>query len=69
MSEPTSQTAEATQDAEQGCCSGSSRKCGRSAREVLDRRYAGGEITREQYEDMKKHLGLTDPKAGKKGCC
>lgn len=28
-----------------------------SAREILDRRYARGEITREQYELMKQDLG------------
>jgi len=32
-----------------GCCSG-------SALEVLGQRYARGEITREQYEQMKKDL-------------
>ena len=29
---------------------------GPSAREVLDARYAGGEITREQYQEMKADL-------------
>lgn len=28
-----------------------------SAREILDRRFANGEITKEQYEDMKQALG------------
>ena len=27
-----------------------------SAREILDRRYARGELTREQYQQMKKDL-------------
>ena len=27
-----------------------------SARQILDRRYASGEITRDQYEDMKRDL-------------
>jgi putative membrane protein len=27
-----------------------------SAREILDRRYANGEITKQQYEDMRKTL-------------
>jgi putative membrane protein len=27
-----------------------------SAREVLDRRYASGEISREQYEEMKRTI-------------
>jgi putative membrane protein len=30
-----------------------------SAREILDRRFALGEITREQYEAMKRDLGLS----------
>ncbi len=29
---------------------------GESAREILDRRYARGEITREQYQQMQKDL-------------
>jgi uncharacterized membrane protein len=28
-----------------------------SARQILDRRYARGEITREQYETMKQDIG------------
>lgn len=28
-----------------------------TAREILDRRYAGGEITKEQYEEIKRSLG------------
>jgi uncharacterized membrane protein len=28
-----------------------------SARQILDRRYARGEITREQYEAMKQDIG------------
>jgi putative membrane protein len=44
----------------------SSSKGGPSAREILDRRYASGEITREQYQQMKLDLrGSTEPK----GCC
>jgi uncharacterized membrane protein len=38
-----------------------------SARAILDRRYASGEITREQYEQMKQDLGLATK--AKKGCC
>lgn len=30
----------------------------RGAREILDRRYARGEITREQYEVMRGDLGM-----------
>lgn len=33
------------------------RELGEAAREILDRRYANGEITREQYEEMKRVLG------------
>ena len=38
-----------------------------SARRILDRRYASGEITRDQYLQMKQDLG--DSKSSKKGCC
>ncbi len=30
---------------------------GDSARDILDRRYARGELTKEQYEQMKRDLG------------
>lgn len=30
-----------------------------SAREILDRRYAGGEITRDEYEQLKQVLNST----------
>ena len=42
-----------------GCFWRSSRRDDRreSPREILDRRYANGEITREQYEEMKRVLG------------
>jgi len=29
-----------------------------SSREILDRRYAAGEITKEQYAEMKSDLGI-----------
>ena len=32
------------------------RELGEAAREILDRRYASGEISREQYEEMKRVL-------------
>jgi putative membrane protein len=32
--------------------------------QILDRRYAGGEITREQYEQMKRDLELVDSRPG-----
>lgn len=31
-----------------------------SAREILDRRYAGGEIGKEEYEEKKKDLARND---------
>lgn len=31
---------------------------GQSPREILDRRLASGEITKEQYEDLKRTLGM-----------
>ena len=30
---------------------------GKAAREILDRRYASGEIDKDQYEEMKRVLG------------
>ncbi len=38
------------------CCSGPSRCKPESARTILDRRYAKSEITKEQYEAMKRDL-------------
>lgn len=51
-------------DHECGC------KGGPSGRAILDRRYARGEVTREQYQQMKEDLG-GDRKSdkSKKGCC
>lgn len=31
-----------------------------SAREILDKRYAQGEIGKEEYEDKKKDMGRTE---------
>lgn len=31
---------------------------GETPRQILDRRYASGELTKEQYEQMKRDLGL-----------
>lgn len=33
------------------------RAAGPTAREILDRRYANGEISREEYQQMKKDIG------------
>ena len=38
------------------CSSRDRRDLGEAAREILDRRYANGEITKEQYEEMKRVL-------------
>lgn len=35
-----------------------------TASQTLDRRYASGEITREQYEQMRRDLGLGHPQSG-----
>jgi uncharacterized membrane protein len=51
-------------DRECGC------RGGPSGRTILDRRYARGEITRGQYEQMKQDLGGdTKSEKSKKGCC
>jgi uncharacterized membrane protein len=52
-------------EASSGCGCRSSK--GGSARDILDRRYASGEITREQYEQMKQDLGGTSK--SKNSCC
>jgi hypothetical protein len=52
-----------------GCGCKSSSKGPASAHEILDRRYASGEINREQYETMQKDIGIADAKASTKGCC
>jgi hypothetical protein len=61
------------EQSERGCGCKSSREVGSSAREILDRRYASGEINREQYEQMKQDLGHTKEVLGsaknKRGCC
>ena len=62
--------AEATTDpfeqSDRGCgCKGEP-----SGRAILDRRYAHGEVTREQYEQMKQDIGGDAKKSeSKKGCC
>jgi hypothetical protein len=55
--------------AHDGCgCKSQSGKAN-AAREILDRRYANGEVTREQYEQIKLDLGASEPKGAKKVCC
>jgi hypothetical protein len=51
------------------CRCKSSSKVGPSAREILDRRYASGEITRDQYEQIKHDLGGTSMPTPKNACC
>jgi uncharacterized membrane protein len=48
-----------------GCKSGNG--SGESARDIVNLRYAKGEITREQFEQMKKDLGSSA--MPKKACC
>jgi len=38
-----------------GCMMGG-HKSGESAREILDRRYASGEIGKEEYDEKKRHI-------------
>jgi len=38
------------------CCWGSSDTIGEAARDILERRYASGEIGKEQYEQIKRDL-------------
>jgi len=49
-------TGESAQARAAACCCWPSRCRPEPAREVLDRRYAEGELTREQYETMKGDL-------------
>jgi putative membrane protein len=37
--------------------SGGSERSGNSAMDILKKRYANGELTKEQYENMKKDIG------------
>jgi len=60
-----SETAPHDENCKCGCRSG--RASGESARDIVDRRYASGEITREQYQQIKQDLGGTS--MPKKACC
>jgi hypothetical protein len=40
--------------AREGCCCGPAGSTPESARKILDRRYASGEITKEQYEEIRR---------------
>ena len=66
MAEATANTTSPREDTGRECgCKG-----GASGRAIIDRRYARGEISREQYEQMTQDLG-GDSKSerSKKGCC
>jgi uncharacterized membrane protein len=60
-----SEAAPHDEDCKCGCRS--SRAPTESARDIVDRRYAKGEITREQFEQMKKDLGSSA--MPKTACC
>jgi uncharacterized membrane protein len=66
MADPAANTTSSREDTDDDCgCRG-----GPSGRTILDRRYARGEITREQYEQMKQDLGGdTKSDKSKRGCC
>lgn len=60
----------ASEEAAHRCGCKSSSKAGTPAREILDRRYASGEINRDQYQQMKQDLGGEfKGEKSNKGCC
>jgi hypothetical protein len=54
--ETSSKPGQGAQKARVGCCCGPMRCGSESAREILDRRFAGGELTKEQYEEIRRGL-------------
>ncbi len=60
---------EASKDGGCGCSCGGSHADHETAREILDRRYASGQITKDQYEEMKQDLGSTQASAKHKSAC
>ncbi len=44
-----------------GCCFAPMMRCGsESARDILDRRLANGELTKEQYDEIKREIEKSD---------
>jgi hypothetical protein len=61
---------EVHKDSACGCSCGGSHEDDRSARDILDRRYASGEISKDQYEHMKHDLASAEASAKQKSeCC
>lgn len=54
--ETSSNPEQRAQGARAGCCCGPMRCGSESARDILDRRFASGELTKEQYEEIKGQL-------------
>jgi hypothetical protein len=53
--ETKSTDSQATQPS-RSCCCGPTESAADNAREILDRRYASGDITREQYEQLRSAI-------------
>ena len=47
---------QAAQAPRAGCCCAPMRCGSESARDILDRRFANGELTKEQYEEIKREI-------------
>jgi hypothetical protein len=54
--ETSSKPEQGAQAARATCCCGPMRCGSESARDILDRRFASGELTKEQYEEMRRQL-------------